>query len=151
MSNRAEYLLQQIASAQRIGEWRGWDDLLGELGRVFHPELVAPLLSTLTDDIASIDEAFGLVHLAESVDDSSYVAGLMDALPVLRYSAPQWARTLLVRVLNSPSAFSAMTRLVPSAVPQQRAALMDVLDAIESWKPGRFDSRTSAIRHEMKE
>ena len=138
MTSETAALLARIATAQRAGRWLDLDGLLIELAPLFEPDLVGPLLSTIADDFLGEEVVFGLVHLAESVESSSYIAGLLDALPTLRQNAPRWARTLLARVFNAPGDFAVLLETAPNASSEQRAALADTGARVEAWEPVRF-------------
>jgi len=120
---------------------------LAELMPFLGPDLVAPLLSTLVDDPTGETQVFGIVHVAESITDPQYTAGLLKAMPVLIKRSPRWATILLIRALNSPETLRQLLQLVPDLPHEQRAALLDAAEAVERWRPGKFDEKTNLIRN----
>jgi hypothetical protein len=145
MTPSSYYLIEQIADAQRSGAWDNLDILLGDLVAAFDPTWVGPLLGTLVDDVEHESEAFGVVHLAETVDDAAYVVGLLSALPALR-RAPRWTRTLMARVLNSEITMAALLAALPEASEESRAATIDALASLEAWRPDQFAAKASLMR-----
>ena len=140
----------RIAAAQRQRQWSEIEPLLVELGPSFGPNLVAPLLSTLVDDVTAEAEVFAIVHLAEATADRPYVLGLLEALPVLVKRAPRWARILLSRVVNSPGAFEQLMELARDQPDGQRRALLDAADALERWRPA-IGAQVALIRDSLRE
>jgi hypothetical protein len=139
----------RLATAQGRGQWAEIDPLLAELRPFFGPDLVAPLLSTLVDDITAEAQVFGIVHLAESADDRPYVLGFVKALPFLVEKSPRWARTLLARVLNAPGTFKELVGSAPSLPYEQRRALLDATRALEEWRPDKFGRQCAVIRNSL--
>lgn len=145
MTPSSYHLIEQIAEAQRRGAWDDLDRLLGDLVAAFDPTWVGPLLATLVDDVEHESEAFGVVHLAETVDDAAYVVGLLSALPELRH-APRWTRTLMARVLHSESTVAALLAALPEASEESRAVTIDALASLEAWRSDMFAAKANLVR-----
>jgi hypothetical protein len=135
----------EIAGALRLQEWHRIDDLLSQPEDPLGAADVASLLSLIVDDDQHRSELFSIVHAAESADDPIYVGGLVAALPGLIASAPWWARTLVVRVLNSEPVAGELVVALSSATDIQRTALRTTAQAIEEWRPGEFTDRLTVL------
>jgi hypothetical protein len=147
----SQLVVDRLAAAQRTGHWSEIDPLLVELQPCFGPDLVAPLLLTLVDDISAEAQVFGIVHLAESADDRPYALGLVKALPLLVEAAPRWATILLSRLLNSASTFQQLIELVPSLPAEQQRALLKSVAAVEEWRPDQVGPQVALIRKMLNE
>src|SRR5262245_22867495 len=74
--------------------------------------IVTALLFLLDDDAEYMELMFSIAHAAEASDDETYSLGVVNALPGLWESSPDWVRTIHIRILNSPTCVDTYLRVL---------------------------------------
>src|SRR4051812_7408151 len=105
-------LVDSIRRAQLDGRWEQIESLVRDMPTPISVDLATRLLNTLSDTAEHEPQAFAIVHAAEAIDDVDYARCLLTVLPSLQPTSPRWSRTLLARVINSPSTFDALLSAV---------------------------------------
>ena len=101
---RLEAVLADPGSPEFVDRF---EETLEQIGHVDDPSSIEALLG-FVDGGLDDDLAFSIVHTVERFDDRSYVDHLLTALPGLEARAPEWARTIVLRVLNSPPSLAVL-------------------------------------------
>lgn len=122
------------------------DRAVAELWTEPHPAYVRPLLLALDDANDHPEVMFSLIHAAESFSDSDYVAGLLEAIPVLASQAPEWAEIVLTRVLNSSDCGEHLIREVPGASREAKGSIIAATSNAEGTKPGFVERKSRLVR-----
>ena len=115
LAQRVEAVKRVLAEPEHVDFWSCYEHALEQVKELRDPLSIEPLMKLIDDD-ADHDITFGLVHAIEGFAHPVYLEHWLAGLPQLRQRSPDWARTLLMRILNSRSA---------SADLRERAALLD--------------------------
>ena len=107
-------------------------------------DLVQPLLNTLQDNHEFEGVLWSIVHAAESVlPIADYEPEMLRSLPTMVRRSPQWAKTLVMRWLNSHDSFLNLMAVVPSAGADERHAIRRV--AHELIQSPRFAAKAEQV------
>jgi hypothetical protein len=136
--------VRSAAAMRGAGAVQALDRALADLVARPTAAYIGPLL-LLLDDEADYDEAmFSLIHVAEAFTDAEYVAGLLQVLSDMRARAPKWASIVLMRVLNSASARTALVRKLREADSPTKQASLWLCERINERSP-TFLAQTTAV------
>lgn len=105
---------------------------------------IAPLLGLFNDASENVEAMFSLVHAIETFDDATYVRAIVDNLGSLYSNSPQWAVTVHMRILNSPTACSAYSEYLQTLPVDAWQPVRSVLEATQR-KNAKFAARCSQL------
>lgn len=89
-----------------------FEDSLYKLLNEYGAKSIVPLMILFQDDFDFPEAMFSIVHGIEHTGGEKYEAEMMEGLHKILPKAPEWAITLVTRILNSPiSAQSAVENL----------------------------------------
>jgi hypothetical protein len=124
MNERGPRLAERIARLHSVdlsvdGGVHRFDEALADVLALNDADAFGPLASMFTKEDSGFEEAMwsllhALEHLGSGPDPSDYSRRLLAVLPALSCTAPKWATTLLLRVLNSDTDSAAMRALLKS-------------------------------------
>lgn len=134
-----------VAEAVHGDDVRVIDDLLALLPEPTPADFVGPLLETLVDGHEYEEVLWSIVHAAESARTGAYERGLLSALPRLSRVAPEWARVLLLRCMNSETSLRALLSALSDAPPIERDAVGSVAEILRHSRPEQFSAAANAI------
>jgi hypothetical protein len=120
-----------------------FDSTLAQFAEVDDPSAIGILLRFF-DERVDEEVLFTLVQAVEHFDAETYVRELLNGLPDLRRHSPYWARTLVLRVLNSPTHLAVLSSLVPKLSPEAAEALRRTLEDLIMESP-QFEDRSRAL------
>jgi hypothetical protein len=103
-----------------------FEEIVEQIAHIDDPSSIGALLG-LVDDGLDYGLVYSLVHTVERFDDDTYLDHLLPALPGLAARSPEWARTLVLRVLNSPPSLAVLRARVPGLSGPPAAALRTTL------------------------
>jgi hypothetical protein len=103
-----------------------FEETVEQIAHIDDPSSIEALLG-FVDDGLDDDLVFSIVHTVERFDDDTYLTHLVAALPGLAARSPEWARTLVLRVLNSPGTLVVLRERVPRLSGPPAAALRATL------------------------
>ncbi|WP_088347308.1 MULTISPECIES: Imm30 family immunity protein [Rhodomicrobium] len=127
--------LRSLSTSNSPGWVREFDAGLAEIIALDDPDAV-PLLFGLFDDKCMYDEAmFSLIHTVEHFAQSVYLSHLLAQSPTLVKQAPEWLATLYSRVFNNDKACSHLTRLLKTAPPDVRRAVLNLINELADQSP----------------
>jgi hypothetical protein len=118
---------RQLDNEEAVEEF---ERALTELPDSLDPQTLDDLHLVLYDDAVVPEVMYDLVHRLERTPMDDLEASLLRVLPRLSETAPWWAKTLVMRVLNNEEARGALLRLVQAAPDDQGVALRAVLRQI---------------------
>lgn len=121
------------------------DHSLALLPEPMPADLVEPLLEALVDGHEYEEVLWSIVHAAESAHTGAYERGLLSALPRLSRAAPDWARALLLRCMNSETSLSPLLSALSDAPPVEREAVGCVAEILRRHRPEQFSAAANAI------
>ena len=131
------------------GDGSAWNDAFAAaLDRVVvlgEPAAVAPLL-LLIDDSYELDHMnWALAHAAEGFPLRAYVAGLLQAIPTLTATSPDWARQLVARVLNGDACRRLLADALAETAEETRTAFIPILRRLAQDNPAQFGASAGWI------
>ncbi|HEY5747359.1 MAG TPA: Imm30 family immunity protein [Chryseolinea sp.] len=83
-------------------------------------KLKEEVLLLLDDHVDADDLMYAFIHIAETLDDKTYVRNLFKCIEAIFEKAPNWCGFLLVRIVNNPETFSVLKALLkqhPDMIP----------------------------------
>lgn len=134
-----------VAEAVHGDDVRVIDHSLALLPEPMPADLVRMLLEALVDGHEYEEVLWSIVHAAESARTGAYECGLLNALPRLSRAAPEWARVLLLRCMNSERSLSALLSALSDAPPVEREAVGSVAEILRRHRPEQFSAAADAI------
>lgn len=109
------------------------------------PNDLMDLHLALDDDCDQHEVMFGLVHFIEDFDMDAQMRAFLDVMPELIVQAPDWTRTLTVRILNNEAARVHYKGLFQSAPSTQASVARGVLEKIVSGKKSPLEERARFV------
>jgi hypothetical protein len=83
---------------------RKFEDVLAKVEYPIKDANVVTGVISLLDDGAEFPELmFSIIHAAETSDAETYSRGVINSLPEMWDSSPDWLQTIHIRILNSPT------------------------------------------------
>lgn len=138
-----EYELDALRIAVTGGTALEVDDALLPLIARSDPSILAPILLLLNED-GDQDGMWSILHTAESFDGSTYIAGLLSALPELRLTCFEWAKILVIRILNSDDCRVTLIEQLGGAPAPAKSAVSAICEAIN--QDARFSDKTAPVQ-----
>jgi hypothetical protein len=124
------------------------DAVLAEIAELEDPrcvELLIPLFSNAEDED---DLMFSIVHVIEAVNDEEYVDGIVRSLLTLSTRSPEWAKTLHMRILNSPPTAEAYVQRLQQGSEVERQHARNVLRAVAAAR-SEFGERVALLLSQL--
>jgi hypothetical protein len=119
------------------------------LTRVEYPikdaSVVTALLLLLDDDAEYMELMFSILHAVEASDAEAYSWGVINALPELWKSSPDWARTIHGRILNSPTYLDTYLRVLNQSEALKRRVAKDIFLSVSAEQPEKHQKIMNAI------
>jgi hypothetical protein len=109
---------------------REFEEALAALPDTLDAQTLDDLHMVFDDDTMDPGVMFDLVHRLERTPTGAQEASLLRVLPRLMETAPEWAETLVMRILNNEAARMTLIGQADEAPQAQRAALRIVLEGI---------------------
>ena len=126
-----------------------FDDALAAIEQLDDPALIERIMELLDDEDAVLEgPMWTLIHMIEWLGrDDDYavlVEHLLIGLPAAVERGPDYARTLVIGVLDSSDTLAALHERLPAADESQRAAARQVLERLADDAP-EFKERVDAL------
>ncbi|WEK00697.1 MAG: Imm30 family immunity protein [Candidatus Sphingomonas phytovorans] len=106
------------------------------------PRIISPILLLLNES-SDQDGMWSILHVAESFDGPAYVKALLKVLPELRQTCLWWAKTLLIRILNSDEYRADLVRQLRDASVLAKEAVAVICGQIN--EDARFHNKTAPV------
>jgi len=127
LAQRVGVLKRVLAEPEHPDFWSDYDQAIEQIKELRDPRSIEALM-TLIDDDADHIITWGLVHTIERFDMPVYVEHWLAGLPQLRQRSPEWAQSLLLRILNnSPTSSAELHKRAALLAGSQHHALRDAL------------------------
>jgi immunity protein 30 of polymorphic toxin system len=107
--------------------------------------IVTALLYLLDDDAEYMELMFSILHAAEASDDETYSLGVVNALPELWETSPDWLRTIHVRILNSPSYTDTYLHVLNQSDELKRQVAKEIFSSVSAERPQTNQKVMNAI------
>lgn len=141
--------LQEVVRSDAPGCAERIDGALARIFELHDDRAIGPLLLVLDDHYTFQELMWSVVHLAESYEADAYVATLVDVLPQIERSAPEWAYRLVGRVLNGDADRILFAKQLKRVVPERadlRLTMHKTLQHLCEEQPGTFESKVAEVR-----
>ena len=125
--------IERLRQARRLDSpeaVEAFEQALNDLPDDLDPRTLDALHLVLLDDTDDPGVMFDLIHRVERTRTGEQEASLLRVVSRLDDSAPEWAETVTMRLLNNTQARSTLARLAKEAPGDQRSALRVVLERI---------------------
>jgi len=109
------------------------------------PNDLPDLHLALDDNCDQHKVMFGLVHFIEGFDVDAQIRAFLDVMPEMIVQAPDWTRTLTVRILNNEAARVHYKGLFQSAPSTQASVARGVLEKIVPGKKSPLEKRARFV------
>lgn len=125
-----------------------FEEAMAELAKNPKNEYLPELHLVLDDECEHHEVMYGLIHFLESFDEKEQLQALIDVAPKLIVRAPDWTKTLNYRILNDDSARALYKELLPSANPESREVVYQLLKEIAANESPPLSSRAEFVLDE---
>lgn len=131
--------LENVLQDRSPGYVERFEAVLAEIAKRKDPACIGMLLPFFNDGEQHYEMMYSIVHTIEMFDDDTYVREIANHLPSFWIKSPEWAITLHMRILNSPSTLAAYRAVLKKLSGEQREAAREVLNAVLR-KNAQFES-----------
>src|SRR5215475_2837191 len=107
--------------------------------------VVTALISLLDDDAEYGELMYSIIHTAETADDETYSVGVINGLPEMWDSSPNWVRIIHVRILNSPTAINEYLRILNHSDESKRLVAKEIFSSVSEKRPQLSQKATNAV------
>lgn len=138
-------LLHRYKYLRSPEEVAGFDKALQALDRSpMSSDDLRGLFGVFTDECQQHEVMWGLIHFLESVDMEKEFSAFLEALPMMRRQAPEWAKIIHCRILNDEASRTCYKKLYATASSGARQAVRDTLLEIQA-DDSDFASRVNQL------
>jgi hypothetical protein len=89
-------------------------------------------LINLLDDECDYDELmFSIIHTVEDFEEVVYAREIGENISSVFLKAPEWAKLVLIRILNSPSSSNAFRDVINNLPKNERMEVVTILEVIK--------------------
>jgi len=122
------------------------EDNLASVMSYENPQCIGKLLMCLDDNYIYQEFMWSILHSVESFQIDVYVRELVKFLPMVRLKAPEWAVTLLLRILNSEEHDGLLLNQFEQWPAVGKDIYNNIITEIERRLPGKFDNQIAKIK-----
>ena len=130
-----EELLAELRAIDRVRGPRyvlDFEDVLAEMIALKDDGMIVPLMEFFDDEPPYLELMFSIIHTIESFDRETYIAQTLTGMPSLRERSPEWAETLIIRMLNSEQDRGALIRRLDTSDSQTKHSIRTILERINA-------------------
>jgi hypothetical protein len=121
---------------------REFVDILDKIEYPIKDASIVKALFSFLDDDAEYDELnYAIVHAVEASGIEVYALGVINAMPELWDSSPDWLQTIHIRILNSPTSIDKYLRIVNQSDESKRQMVKEIFSSISAKWP-EFSQKT---------
>jgi hypothetical protein len=138
--------LEKIYREKPEGYVRKFEDILHKIEYPIKDASIVTALISLLDDDAEYDELmYSIVHAVEASGIEMYSLGVINAMPELWDSSPDWLQTIHIRILNSPTSIDKYLRIVNQSDESKRQMVKEIFSSISAKWPEYSQKTMNAI------
>lgn len=121
-----------IASNDENVDVNEFENILAEIAQIIKPQHIPKLLLLLDDNYQYDELLFSIVHLVEieDFDDKTYCKYVLEVFPDFLDKSPNWASTILIRILNSEKTLKVFEKLCALATNRQKESIKQLVERI---------------------
>lgn len=112
-----------------------YEDVLGRIARLRDAASIAPLVNLLADDAKYNELMLSTLMAIEQFDDADYVREILQVAPAFWARSPEWASTVLIRILNPDTTRTELLRQLPAQPAETKRVLRAIAKRLNSENP----------------